>query len=316
MDSCRLYEDSMLRPLDVASVFGRRGPLVIEIGFGNGTFFRDLAQEHTDWNVLAVEIAAASITRGIGMIRRERLEHVRVFCGDGAFVVRQAVAPGALHRLYLNFPDPWPKERHLHRRLLQEPFFRLLSTRLDRERGEFWFTTDHEEYFHFALEEARRTGLFDVTTGLPPEAALRTKYARRWQEERKTIHHAIFRPHAVDDDPHRPKLEEFPVAHARLEGDLGRVTRFEKLTHQDDRGTIVILDCARSLDGATLKFQAIVDEGDLRQDLLIEARNAGSGAVYVELLGFGRPASTALAARAVDLVADWLADQGLTRIAD
>ena len=314
VDSCRLYPD--LLGSDVHAAFGRRAPLVVEIGFGNGGFFRDLARDHPDWNLLCVEIAAASITRGVGMIRREGLENVRVFCGDGRFVVRDLVGPGQLHRGYLNFPDPWPKERHQHRRLLQSPFFRLLSTRLDPDAGEFWFTTDHEEYFAFALEQARETGLFEIDTGTPPEAALRTKYAQRWQEQRKTIHHAIFRPSAVDPDPHESRLEVVEVPHARLSGELDAVGVFAKQTHREDHGTVVLLDCARTLDGSRLLFTAIADESDLRQDLLIEARRAGSGAIYVELLAFGRPATMRLTRAAVTRVADWLETQGLRRVDD
>jgi tRNA (guanine-N7-)-methyltransferase len=314
VNAVRLYPDALGTDLD--AVFGRRAPLVLEIGFGNGTFFRDLAREHPDWNLLGVEIAAASITRGIGMIRREGLEHVRVFCGDGRFVVRDLIGRGQLYRGYLNFPDPWPKERHQHRRLLRVPFFRLLSTRLDPDGGEFWFTTDHEEYFHFALEQARASGLFEIDTGTPPEAALRTKYAQRWQQQRKTIHHAIFRPRAVDPDPHEPRLEVVDVPHARLSGGLDTVGAFEKQTHHEEHGTVVLLDCARTLDGQRLLFTALAEEADLRQDLLIEARRAGSGAIYVELLAFGRPATTALTRAAVARVADWLESQGLQRVDD
>lgn len=302
--------------MDADALFGRSGPLVVEIGFGNGVFFRDLARDHPDWNIVGAEIAAASLTRGVGMIRREGLENVRLFCGDGAFVVRDLVAPGGLHRLYLNFPDPWPKERHQDRRLLQSPFFRLLSTRLAPDGGEFWFTTDHEEYFHFALAQCEATGLFTIDPGAPPEGALRTKYAQRWQQQRKTIHHAVFRPRDGGDGRAFPPLEEVEVPHARLRGDLASITSFEKQTFREDGGTVVLLECAREIGGQRLLIPAITEEPDLRQDLLIEVRRAGSGAVYVELLAFGRPATTPLVARAVERVAEWLRTQGMEPLTD
>ena len=314
--SLRLLPGDVLMPIDVADVFGRPGPLVVEIGFGNGVFFRDLARAHPDWNILGAEIAAASVTRGIGMIRREGLDHVRVYCGDGHFVMRSFVAPKALHRLYVNFPDPWPKEKHQDKRLLQAPFFRLLASRLEPGTGEFWFTTDHEEYFGFAIAQCEATGLFAIEKGAPPEAALRTKYAQRWQEQRKTIHHAVFRPLRTDDGDLPALPQEVDVPHARLDGDFSSINSFEKQTYREDGGTIVLLECARELGGDRLLVPAIVEESDLRQDLLIEVRRAGSGAVYVELLSFGRPATTPLVQRAVERVADWLASQGLRRIAD
>lgn len=312
----RIQPGDVAHPFDVARVFGRPGPLVVEIGFGNGVFFRDLARDHPEWNVLGAEIAAASLTRGVGMVRREGLEHVRLYCGDGHFVLRSLVARGGLHRLYVNFPDPWPKEKHQEKRLLQAPFFRMLATRLESDGGEFWFTTDHEEYFEFALAQCAETALFEVEPGAPPERALRTKYAQRWQLERKTIHHAVFRPLRGDVDGVPLPLEEVEVPHARLRGDLASITSFEKQTFREAGGAIVLLECAREVGGERLLIPAIVDEPDLRQDLLIEVRRAGSGAVFVDLLSFGRPATTPLVQRAVQHVAAWLESQGMQPLGD
>lgn len=313
--SPRLYPGIHGLPLDLAAVYGRPGPLVVEIGFGNGEFFSELAREHPHWNLLGVEIAAASVTRGVRRIRRERLEHTRVYCGDGRFLLREMLPLASVHRVYVNFPDPWPKGRHQERRIIQVPFLRMLSTRLE-PGGELWFTTDHAEYFEFAVSEGERTGFYDVRVGPPPEAALRTKYARRWQEQRKRIHHAVFAPRRADTDPHPPRLEVIDMAHARLNGDLSQVTRFEKTSFELPLGHLVLLDAARTLDGQRLLVRVIVDEADLRQDVVVEVRPAASGAVYVELEGFGSPAATAGACAAVERVADWLESCGLTRIAD
>lgn len=315
-ESLRIHLADVSCPLDVASLFGRPGPLVVEIGFGNGIFFRDLAREHPDWNIIGAEIAAASLTRGLGMIRREELDHVRLYCGDGHFVLRGLVAPRSLHRLYVNFPDPWPKEKHQEKRLLQAPFFRLLASRLEPGTGEFWFTSDHEEYFEFSVREAESTGLFEIERGVPPEQALRTKYAQRWQQEHKTIHHAVFRPRTADVDGVPGPPLEVDMPHARLVGDLASIDRFEKQTFRENDGTIVLLECARELGGERLLIPAIVDEPDLRQDLLIEVRRAGSGKIYVELLAFGRPANTPLVQRAVECVAEWLRAQGMKDVTD
>jgi tRNA (guanine-N7-)-methyltransferase len=302
-------------PLDPEVAFGRSGPLVVEIGFGNGAFLRALARENPQWNLLGVEIATASITRGVRMIWREQLRHTRVYCGDGRMLLREMLPQASVHRVYVNFPDPWPKERHQSRRLMQVPFLRMLSTRL-QPGGELWFTTDHAEYFAFAVAEAQQTGLYEVRIGDAPETALTTKYALRWQQMRKRIHHAVFAPLRADSDPHPPRLEVFDMAHARLQGDLGKITRFEKQSFAIPLGHLVLLDAARTLDGRRLLVRVLVEEADLRQDLLIEVRPAASGAVYVELEPFGSPAATRGARLAVERVADWLQSQGFERIGD
>jgi len=310
-DPIRLFPGTGGFPLDPQELFGRSGPLVIEVGFGNATFLAGLATEHTDWNLIGADIAAASLTRGVTALRRLGLSNARVLCADARMLVSEMLGERSIHRIYVNFPDPWPKERHLDRRLLQAPFFRLLSTRLV-DGGELWLTTDHAEYYEFSLQQARETGLFDIRTGPPPEAMLQTKYARRWQAEGITINHAVFALRARDDQAHPCRLEMVDMAHARLDGDLAAVKEFEKQVHDIADGHIVLVDCKRSLDGERLTVEVIVEESDLRQEVLVEVRRTPSG-IYVELQSFGRPASTRGVRRAVDLVADWLVSCGLRK---
>jgi tRNA (guanine-N7-)-methyltransferase len=307
----RLYPGADGFPLDPAAVFGRVAPLVVEVGFGNGSFLGGLAREHPDWNLIGVEIAATSLSRGVGLVRRQRIRNVRLVCADARMLVSEMLPEDSTRRIYLNFPDPWPKERHLERRLLHRGFFRLLSTRLEPD-GELWFTTDHAGYFEFALEEATASGLFALHEGAPPPATLGTKYARRWQSEGIRINHVVFRRTGRDESPHPHRLEVVEVAHARLEGDLSSVIRFEKQVHEIEHGHVVLLACTRSLDGRRLLVQVIVEEADLQQEILVEVRDAAGG-VYVELQNFGRPAVTRGVRQAVDLVADWLAGLGLTK---
>ena len=312
LDPIRLFPGAGGFPMDPAAVFGRVGPLVVEVGFGNASFLAGLARENPDWNLIGVEITSASMTRGVSQIRRDGLDQVRVLCADARALVAEMLPERSLHRIYLNFPDPWPKEKHLDRRLLQADFFRLLSTRLE-DGGELWFTTDHAEYFGFAMQEARATELYELTEGPPPPATLDTKYAQRWQAEGIVINHIVFRMKSRDPNPHPRRLEVVEVAHARLEGDLSQVTGFEKQVHEIENGHVVLLDCARSFDRGRLRLEVLVDEADLRQEVLIEARETPGG-IYVELQSFGRPAVTRGVRRAVVLVAEWLVSCGLRKI--
>ena len=187
-------------PTSSEQLFGRAGPLVMEVGFGNGWFLTHLARENPAWNLLGAEVSLGSVTRAFKRMRRERIDTVRLYAGHARFVVRNLIPRHGLHRIYVNFPDPWPKKRHHERRLLRAPFFRLLSTRL-RDGGALWFTTDHAEYFAFALAEARSTGLFAIEQRPPPPATLQTKYAHKWRAQAIPIQHATFTKIAEADDP-------------------------------------------------------------------------------------------------------------------
>src|SRR5690606_34327654 len=127
---------------DPARLFGRAGPLVLEVGFGDGTFLAHLAEAYPAWNLLGAEISLASVSRAFRRLRRLGHRPVRLFRGQAEFLLRNIVPPEGLHRLYVNFPDPWPKKRHHERRLLQASFFRLAAARLE-PNGAIHFTSDH-----------------------------------------------------------------------------------------------------------------------------------------------------------------------------
>jgi tRNA (guanine-N7-)-methyltransferase len=308
----RIWTHDLSFPTDPAKIFGRPGPLVMEIGFGNGAFLCDLAQREPDWNLLGVEIAAASISRGVLRARREGLDNVRLYCGNGRFLLWDVLPEASVRHIIVNFPDPWPKERHLDRRLLNAEFFELATRRL-QDGGDVWLTTDHPDYFEFACQQARSTGLIDVIQGPAPPETLQTKYAEKWQSMDLRIHHARFVPHAQSERSFAPRVQEADVAHARLRGDLSEVTRFEKRSLEIEGGHIVLVEASRTLDGNRLHFEVIVEEGDLRQSVLVEARPSQSG-VYVGLEHFGAPAQTRGVKRAVLAVADWLEEQGLAAV--
>lgn len=299
-------------PASPEALFGRSAPLALEIGHGDGRFTAGLARRHPEWNVLGVELAPTSVSRAYRRMRREGIAHVRLLQGDARFVVRNVVPPASLHRVYVNFPDPWPKERHHDRRLLQASFFDLLSTRLAPD-GALLFTSDHEEYFAFALAQARATGRYAIDERPTPPEMLETKYALRWREQQKTIQHAVFRATAPAEADYPPTIQRVPMHHALLEGDLDGITTFEKDVRAFDGGQVILLDLSRTLDGARLHFQVLVEEEGLKQEVLVEARPSTHG-VFVGLKRFGSPVITPGVREAVRCVAAWLEARGLRLI--
>lgn len=126
----RLGVDADGGPLDPVALFGRRAPLVLEIGFGRGEATLAMAAADPDRDVLAVDVHRA----GAGMLLRDAadagLENVRVLVGDAVPVLRARIAPGGLDEVRIFFPDPWPKARHHKRRLVTPAFVALVASRL------------------------------------------------------------------------------------------------------------------------------------------------------------------------------------------
>lgn len=300
-----------LWPPRVVDLFGREGPLVLEVGFGDGRFTAELAKAHPEWLILGAEVSAASVLRAYRRLRREGIGNVRLYHGQGPFALRNLVPPGSLRRVVVNFPDPWPKRRHQGKRLLGEGFFRRLSTRL-MGGGDLLLTTDHEEYFRFALEEGKRSGLYRVEVKEPPEAHLRTKYALKWKEAGRTFFHAVFTKVAEDPTPW-PPIRRYEVAHALLRGELPKELALAKAPVAIPGGVAVFLEVARGEEGFYVLTH--VEEEDLTQDLLLEVRRSAHG-LYAGISRFGSPLVTEGVKEAVRALVRELGRVGLEVVQD
>ncbi len=131
--------------LDPVAMFGRRAPVVLEIGPGMGeaTVAMASADPGRDW--LAVEAHLPGVASLLRLIDEAGLTNVRVGHGDALELVRAAIAPGSLDAVHAFFPDPWPKARHHKRRLIQPAHVALLRSRLV-VGGLLHVATDWPEY--------------------------------------------------------------------------------------------------------------------------------------------------------------------------
>jgi len=131
--------------LDLAAVFGRAAPCVLEIGFGNGDALVAMAAESPDRNFLGVEVHAPGVGHCLLAIERLGLANVRLLMQDAVEVLRGQVPDHALAGVHLYFPDPWHKKRHHKRRLVQPDFVALLGARI-APGGYFHVATDWPDY--------------------------------------------------------------------------------------------------------------------------------------------------------------------------
>ena len=131
-------------PLDVAGLFGRSAPTVLEIGFGMGDTTAAMAAADPDRDYLAIEVHTPGIGNLLALVGELGLTNVRVAHGDAMQLVHR-LAPGSLDAIHIFFPDPWPKARHHKRRLIQPGNVRLLRERL-RPGGILHCATDWPHY--------------------------------------------------------------------------------------------------------------------------------------------------------------------------
>ncbi|MBS0557119.1 MAG: tRNA (guanosine(46)-N7)-methyltransferase TrmB [Proteobacteria bacterium] len=132
-------------PLDAPRVFGRRAPLVLEIGFGNGEQLLWAAQHETDKDFIGVEVHRPGVGRLMNALAEHNVDNVRLYNHDVVDVLEGAIAPGMLDEVRIYFPDPWPKKRQTKRRLIQPEFVAALATRV-AVGGRLHLATDWADY--------------------------------------------------------------------------------------------------------------------------------------------------------------------------
>ena len=140
------------------NIFGNNNPIHIEIGMGKGRFLMDMAKVYPSINYIGIEKYSSVLLRAIQKMEREEqpLSNVRFIRMD-AETIGNVFEKEEVDRIYLNFSDPWPKDRHAKRRLPSREFLARYDKILKKE-GQLEFKTDNKDLFLFALEELEPAG--------------------------------------------------------------------------------------------------------------------------------------------------------------
>lgn len=146
-------------PLDPVAAFGRRAPLVLEVGCGKGHAAVAYAACHPEHDLLAVDVHTPGIARLLAAGETAGLANLRVEVGDAVRLLVERIGPGQLSAVHLFFPDPWPKAKHAKRRFVAPHTLDLLASRLDAS-GHVLVATDQPAYAAHVLGQVREHGEF------------------------------------------------------------------------------------------------------------------------------------------------------------
>lgn len=136
--------------------FGNDNPIHIEIGMGKGRFMMDLAAANPKINYVGIEKYSTVLLRAIQKMKENELPNL-LFIRMEAEDICEVFDKGEVAKIYLNFSDPWPKDRHAKRRLPSRQFLDRYHMILD-QNGRIEFKTDNKDLFDFALEEIAPAG--------------------------------------------------------------------------------------------------------------------------------------------------------------
>lgn len=142
------------------SLFGNDNPIHIEIGMGKGRFLMDLAALNPNINYIGIERYTSVLLRAVQKMDELQLPNVRFLCIDAA-TLPEIFTSGEIHRIYLNFSDPWPKDRHARRRLTSSEFLARYDQILSQD-GRIEFKTDNRGLFDFSVEEIENSNIWKL----------------------------------------------------------------------------------------------------------------------------------------------------------
>jgi tRNA (guanine-N7-)-methyltransferase len=301
-------------PAPWADLFGREAPLLLEIGFGGGDFLVDLARKRPSHNVLGFEISLPALRKAVKKLATAGLTNARVIQADSRVALWTLCAPGDLHAVTINFPDPWPKSNHHHRRLINDEFLHLLATRM-QIGGLLEIATDHAAYAAVIADCLARSPTFSsrlptayVTTD---PTRLVTKYEQIARDAGRACHYFKQRRTPAPAPDLFPIPVEVPMPHVVLHtpltlAEIGR--RFAP--HQVTAGDVHLkyIELYHAARGGALMVEAYVSEEPYHQHvgLSIRRRARGDTVLSVHEVGFPRP--TRGLHLAVYHLLDWLRD--------
>lgn len=139
---------------------GNDKPIHIEIGMGKGRFIMDLARINPDINYIGIERYTSVLLRAVQKMQENELPNVHFLCIDAA-TLPDIFDKNEVDRIYLNFSDPWPKDRHARRRLTSSQFLERYDQFLAAD-GSIEFKTDNQDLFTFSLEEIENSDVWHL----------------------------------------------------------------------------------------------------------------------------------------------------------
>lgn len=138
------------------ALFDNQNPLHIEIGMGKGKFIYEMARRNPEINYIGIEKYSSVLLRAVQKMEEEPLVNLKFIRMD-AEDITDVFAENEVDKIYLNFSDPWPKDRHAKRRLPSKEFLARYDQLLVKD-GFLEFKTDNRGLFDFAVEQLPEAG--------------------------------------------------------------------------------------------------------------------------------------------------------------
>jgi tRNA (guanine-N7-)-methyltransferase len=174
----------------LSDIFGNQNPVQIEFCSGNGTWITEKAKSHPDLNWIAVEWRFERARKIWSKSKNDNLNNLLVVCGEAFTFAKEYLTAASIERAYINFPDPWPKEKHAKNRLFQKPFQEELSRLVTKEVVTVTDDTAYASQISSVMLATPAFRLFNELSEWPDYGY--SYFADLWKAKGKSFHYFIF----------------------------------------------------------------------------------------------------------------------------
>jgi len=183
-------------PLDFSIVFGNKNNFVLEIGFGDGDFLIEMAQRHPEKNFLGIEIKTKRFKIAVKKAKNEKNGNIKFLHMNANIAAEEIFTKNAFSQVYINFPDPWPKDRHHKHRIVNTEFLQKLS-KIMKADAILEIASDHKDYVIHSLDVFNEITFFKSKYPSPEYLhnvpnRLHTKYEKEFRKEGREIFYLMF----------------------------------------------------------------------------------------------------------------------------
>jgi tRNA (guanine-N7-)-methyltransferase len=278
-------------PLRPAEISGRSAQVVVEVGFGGGEYLAWWAQQHPQIDFFGIEQPADCIFRAARRFEDAGLENVHLIRGDARYLLRELFPAGSLQHVLMQFPMPWPKDKHAKHRVSSPGFAATLADVL-APGGIFELVTDQDWYAHdadrfFAANPSFTSDPLEVD----PDRPFRTRYETKWLEEGRSIHRLLVRLKTPAPAPRLlldPTMDTFalqpPLSDTKIQALKG--SRFK-----EGETVAEVKEILTAEDGWVLR--TVASDGSFSQMFHIRIRNKADGRCLLKVDEVPRPYYTA-----------------------
>lgn len=298
-------------PLPWGDIFHRKTPFAVEIGFGNGDFLIEWARRQPQWNFIGIELSMESLVKLQKRLHQKKITNIRSIRDDARFALREFFPENFLRYVIMNFPDPWPKDRHKSHRLLDEDFTRILAAVLE-ERGVYELVTDQQWYAEHAAALFQASPYFEAapTEENPPRPAT-TKYEQKWRGLGRSSYRVL--AWKVQTATINRLLEDVSMPHVFVEKEI-KTEQIKKLTgleHIEGDTLFIIKATFADFDNQRFLIRTVAKDGSHTQGFYIVVNRHEEKRWLVKLDPILQPYRTPAVKMAVRKIGEILNSTGL-----